>query len=162
MRKGIFATLAIVIGVASLVSSAQAADPVERALKRANRGVKTFDRYYGMPVRNSAGTVIGEVNDIIYDTTTNKPVYGAVTYTDPAYKGYVYPVPWTKLSATDDAKYITYDVQPDRIVESPRFKADTWPAFDNDVWTNVDTFYGDADKTKVKDKGNKVKIKEKD
>lgn len=84
----------------------------------------------GDDVKNSQGESLGDLKDIMIDTSSGKIAYGVLAFGGTLGMGKkLFAVPWDALSVDGENKQLILDVTKDRLKNAPGFDQDHWPNF---------------------------------
>jgi len=96
--------------------------------------VKTPD-LIGKQVRNSAGTVLGKVDDYVISIKDGTLVYGVLHYGDTlGFGGKLFAVPPQALALSGDQKYVVLDADKNDLDGAAGFDANRWPTAADERW----------------------------
>lgn len=133
--------------LAGLVLSLPAALFADDALKTTH-GVWRADDLIGMTVRNDAGEDLGEIKNLVIDTSSGKIRYAAMSFGGFLGLGdKLFAVPWQDLhlvpsSQEDRHPHFLLSVHKEALKNAPGFDKDQWPSFaDNNFTDRIDKFY---------------------
>lgn len=84
----------------------------------------------GDDVVNPQGESLGNVKDIMLDTTTGKITYAVLSFGGVLGLGdKLFAVPWSALRIDGENKKVVLNVPKDRLKNAPGFDKDHWPNF---------------------------------
>lgn len=84
----------------------------------------------GDDVVNPQGESLGDLKDIMLDTSTGKISYGVLSYGGVFGMGdKLFAVPWSALRIDADKKNLVLSVSKERLKDAPGFDKDNWPNF---------------------------------
>ena len=84
----------------------------------------------GDDVKNPQGESLGDLKDIMIDTTTGKVAYAVLSYGGVLGMGdKLFAVPWSALKVDGDDKCLILNVSKKRLEDAPGFDKDHWPNF---------------------------------
>ena len=98
----------------------------------------------GKPVDNHADERLGDIEEIMLDTTT-----GSIAYVVLSFGGFLgvadklFAVPWSALVLDKRNERFLLNVDKARLKDAPGFDKDDWPDMSDEVWaTKVRSYYG--------------------
>ena len=98
----------------------------------------------GKPVHNHKDERLGDIEEIMLDTTT-----GSVAYVALSFGGFLgmadkfFAVPWSALLFDKRNGRFLLNVDKERLKDAPGFDKDDWPDMSDEVWaTKVRSYYG--------------------
>ncbi len=95
-----------------------------------NPGFLSASTLNGDTVKNHKGESLGDLKDIMIDTTTGKVAYGVLSFGGILGMGEkLFAVPWEALTVDGNNKQLLLDVDKDRLKDAPGFDKDHWPNF---------------------------------
>ena len=169
MKKA-FVLAAVAAGVFALVRCGTA-DEKEGGLKVQAPGVKVegkigvdrapasrpmrASKIIGAEVKNSEGTALGKVDDLVMDERGNARflvmTHGGVLGVGQKYCAVPFRAVAVKAKEDSDARWIELNISPKTLEKAPTFTSDKWPDFNDGVWTKeTDTFFLDAPGVKIR------------
>jgi sporulation protein YlmC with PRC-barrel domain len=84
----------------------------------------------GDKVKNLKGESLGDLKDIMIDTTTGHIAYGVLSFGGVMGLGEkLFAVPWEALQVDSKKKELILDVEKERLKDAPGFDKDHWPNF---------------------------------
>lgn len=84
----------------------------------------------GDAVKNPQGDSLGDLKDIMLDTSTGKIAYGVLSFGGVFGMGdKLFAVPWDALSVDGPNKQLILNVSKERLKDAPGFDKDQWPNF---------------------------------
>jgi len=166
-------TFTLVAVAAGILAFAQAAgaDEKDGTLKVQAPGVKVEGRLaidraatgrpiraskiIGAEVKNSEGTALGKVDDIVMDERGNARYFvmthGGVLGVGQKYCAVPFRAVAVKAKEDSDARWIELNISPKTLEKAPTFTSDKWPDFNDGAFTKeTDTFFVDAPGVKVR------------
>ncbi len=96
----------------------------------------------GTDVVNLAGESLGNIKDLMIDTST-----GDVSYAVLSFGGFLgmgdkyFAIPWQSLTVDTVKEHIVLNVDKERLKNAPGFAKDHWPGSADDYYTRVRTYY---------------------
>jgi sporulation protein YlmC with PRC-barrel domain len=91
-------------------------------------------------VRNQAGEILGEVEDVMVDTANGRIAYVAL---DAGPLGPIFAIPWKALGVAADNTSATLNMAKDRLQKAPAFRREHWPDTVEPDWlASVYSYYG--------------------
>lgn len=97
----------------------------------------------GDAVKNPQDESLGDLKEIMLDTTTGKIDYAVLSYGGILGMGdKLFAVPWSALTVDTTNKCLILNVTKDRLRDAPGFDKDNWPNFaDKTFASTVETYY---------------------
>lgn len=97
----------------------------------------------GDSVNNHKGESIGDLKDIMIDTTNGKIAYGVLSFGGVLGMGEkLFAVPWEALTVDGDNKQLLLNIEKDRLKNAPGFDKDHWPDFADQKFSDqIRTYY---------------------
>ena len=97
----------------------------------------------GDGITNPQGESLGDLKDLMMDTSAGKISYAVVSYGGILGMGdKLFAVPWDALSVDHDAHKLVLNVSKDRLKDAPGFDKDNWPNFaDPTFGTSLRSYY---------------------
>jgi sporulation protein YlmC with PRC-barrel domain len=97
----------------------------------------------GDSVKNLQGESLGDLKDIMIDTTTGSIAYGVLSFGGILGMGEkLFAVPWSALQVDGQNEQLLLNVAKDRLKDAPGFDKDHWPNFaDTTFATQVRDYY---------------------
>lgn len=100
----------------------------------------------GMSVKNTTGSEIGKVNDLILDLRQGKVLYAAVTFSESLRpENRLSAVPWERFElrqAEDGRPFLVLDVDDTTLSDVPSFDQKDWPNMVDARWSDaIDRFF---------------------
>jgi sporulation protein YlmC with PRC-barrel domain len=84
----------------------------------------------GDKVKNRKGESLGDLKDIMIDTTTGHIAYGVLSFGGIMGLGEkLFAVPWEALQVDGRSKELILDVEKEQLKDAPGFDKDHWPNF---------------------------------
>lgn len=98
----------------------------------------------GNDVCNQNGDDLGDIKEIMLDTTTGKVCYAVLSFGGVLGIGSkLFAVPWNALTLDMDEKHFVLNVDKDRLENAPGFDKDNWPNMADKSWENeIHSYYG--------------------
>lgn len=101
----------------------------------------------GMDVKNLGGEKLGDIDDLVIDTSN-----GTIRYAALSFGGFLgigdklFAIPFESFTMAEEADdpgdfYLVLNVSEEQLKGAPGFDKDNWPAVGNDYWTNVDKHF---------------------
>ncbi|MEO7068819.1 MAG: PRC-barrel domain-containing protein [Rhodanobacter sp.] len=91
----------------------------------------------GDTVKNHKGESVGDLKDIMIDTTSGKVAYGVLSFGGVLGMGEkLFAVPWDALTVDGDNKQLLLQVDKDKLKDAPGFDKDHWPNFADPTFTD--------------------------
>ena len=115
------------------------------------------DTLIGNDVYNRKGEDLGDIKEIMLDTSNGKVCYAVLSFGGLLGMGEkFFAVPWNALRLDTVNKRFELDVEKDRLKNAPGFDKDEWPDMADQSWVDkIHSYYG----TKPQIHMNKNKIK---
>lgn len=97
----------------------------------------------GDSVINAQGEDLGEIKDIMVDTSSGKVEYAVLSFGGFLGMGdKLFAVPWNALQVDQQNKKFRLNVNKEELKEAPGFDKDNWPNFaDSSFREPIDSFY---------------------
>lgn len=97
----------------------------------------------GDSVKNHQGESLGDLKDIMIDTTSGKISYGVLSFGGVLGMGEkLFAVPWEYLTVDGENKQLLLNVEKERLKDAPGFDKDHWPDFADGMFTDrLHTYY---------------------
>ena len=97
----------------------------------------------GDDVKNPQGESLGDLKDLMIDTSTGKIAYGVLSFGGVLGMGNkLFAVPWDALTVDGANKQLTLNVSKERLKDAPGFDKDHWPDFaDQGFAESIRTYY---------------------
>lgn len=96
----------------------------------------------GDDVVNPQGESLGDLKDIMLDTSTGKIAYAVLSFGGILGMGdKLFAVPWSALRIDGDNKNLVLNVAKDRLKDAPGFDKDHWPNFADQTFTRTVSDY---------------------
>lgn len=97
----------------------------------------------GDGIRNPQGDSLGDLKEIMLDTTNGKIAYAVVSYGGILGMGdKLFAVPWSAFTIDHENHQLVLNVSKDRLKDAPGFDKDNWPNFaDSAFASNLDAYY---------------------
>ncbi|WP_426687744.1 PRC-barrel domain-containing protein [Rhodanobacter ginsengiterrae] len=84
----------------------------------------------GDAINNPQGDSLGNLKDLMIDTSTGKVAYAVLSFGGILGMGdKLFAVPWESLAVDGDNKCLILNVSKDRLKDAPGFDKDHWPNF---------------------------------
>ena len=84
----------------------------------------------GDTIKNPQGDSLGDLKDIMIDTSSGKVAYAVLSFGGILGMGdKLFAVPWESLAVDGDNKCLTLNVSKERLKDAPGFDKDHWPNF---------------------------------
>lgn len=84
----------------------------------------------GDAVKNSQGDSLGDLKDIMIDTTSGKVAYAVLSFGGVLGMGNkLFAVPWDALTIDGENKHLVLNASKERLKDAPGFDKDHWPDF---------------------------------
>lgn len=84
----------------------------------------------GDAIKNPQGDSLGDLKDIMIDTTTGKVAYAVLSFGGVLGMGdKLFAVPWESLAVDGQNKCLVLNVSKERLKDAPGFDKDRWPNF---------------------------------
>ena len=81
-------------------------------------------------IKNPQGDSLGDLKDIMINTSTGKVAYAVLSYGGILGMGdKLFAVPWESLAIDGENKCLILNVSKERLKEAPGFDKDRWPNF---------------------------------
>jgi sporulation protein YlmC with PRC-barrel domain len=172
-RRLLSSALGLVFAAAAVVASAQQADPnrgvriqagntqvevdVNRphassaASQQATSGANVFrsSELIGMDVKNTQGEDLGEIEDLVVDSSQGEVRYAVLSFggfLDIGNKLFAVPFHAVKLHKNvgdADEYWFVFNIDKERLENAPGFDESNWPDFTSADWNrDIDVFYG--------------------
>jgi len=91
----------------------------------------------GDTVKNHKGDSLGDLKDIMIDTTSGKIAYGVLSFGGVLGMGEkLFAVPWEALSVDGANKQLLLNVEKDKLKDAPGFDKDHWPNFADQAFSD--------------------------
>lgn len=91
----------------------------------------------GDAVKNHKDESLGDLKDIMIDTTSGKIAYGVLAFGGVLGMGEkLFAVPWDALTIDGENKQLLLNVEKDRLKDAPGFDKDHWPNFADETFGN--------------------------
>ena len=101
----------------------------------------------GLDVKNSAGEVLGSVEDTVIDVANGKVAYVALSFGGVLGIGdklFAVPFRQVKFKHGQEEMFFVLDVAKDKLKAAPGFDKSNWPDFADPKWMeSIDEFYSD-------------------
>ena len=97
----------------------------------------------GDAVKNPQGESLGDLKEIMFDTTTGKISYGVLAFGGILGLGDKYfAVPWSALSIDYANHHLVLNASKERLKDAPGFDKDNWPNFGDRTFSEqVSSYY---------------------
>lgn len=98
----------------------------------------------GDKIENPQHESLGDLKDIMLDTTSGKIEYAVLSFGGVLGMGNkLFAVPWSALMVDHERKTLVLNVSQDRLKDAPGFDKDKWPNFaDAEFAQTLNTYYG--------------------
>jgi hypothetical protein len=98
----------------------------------------------GDGIRNPQDESLGDLKEIMFDTSTGEIAYGVVSYGGILGLGdKLFAVPWNAFSIDHENHKLVLNVSKDRLKDAPGFDKDNWPNFaDPTLGLEIYGYYG--------------------
>lgn len=84
----------------------------------------------GDAIKNREGESLGDLKDIMVDTTTGKVAYAVLSFGGIMGMGdKLFAVPWEALAVDGENKCLVLNASKERLKDAPGFDKDHWPNF---------------------------------
>lgn len=84
----------------------------------------------GDSVKNPQGDSLGDIKDIMIDTTSGKVAYAVLSFGGVLGMGNkLFAVPWSALTVDGEDKCLVLNASKERLKDAPGFDKDHWPDF---------------------------------
>ena len=84
----------------------------------------------GDAIKNPQGDSLGDLKDIMIDTSTGKVAYAVLSFGGVLGMGdKLFAVPWESLAVDGENKCLVLNVSKERLKDAPGFDKDHWPNF---------------------------------
>lgn len=102
------------------------------------------DTLIGDEVYNQAGEDLGDIKEIMLDTTNGTVSYAVLSFGGVLGLGEkLFAVPWKALKLDTENKRFVLNVNKDRLENAPGFDKDRWPDMADETWVNeIHSYYG--------------------
>ncbi len=91
----------------------------------------------GDSVKNHKHESLGDLKDIMIDTTNGKIAYGVLSFGGVLGMGEkLFAVPWEALKIDGDNKQLLLNVDKEQLKDAPGFDKDHWPNFADQAFTD--------------------------
>jgi sporulation protein YlmC with PRC-barrel domain len=102
------------------------------------------DTLIGNDVYNQAGEDLGDIKEIMLDTTNGTVSYAVLSFGGVLGLGEkLFAVPWKALKLDTENKRFVLNVNKDRLEDAPGFDKDRWPDMADESWVNeIHSYYG--------------------
>lgn len=102
------------------------------------------DTLIGDDVCNQAGEDLGDIKEIMIDTTNGTVSYAVLSFGGVLGIGEkLFAVPWKALKLDPENKRFVLNVDKDRLKDAPGFDKNDWPDMADESWVNkVNSYYG--------------------
>ncbi|MEO9078791.1 MAG: PRC-barrel domain-containing protein [Rhodanobacter sp.] len=92
---------------------------------------------HGDTVKNHKGDTLGDLKDIMIDTTNGKIAYGVLSFGGILGMGEkLFAVPWEALKVDGENKQLLLNIEKDRLKDAPGFDKDHWPNFADQAFSD--------------------------
>jgi sporulation protein YlmC with PRC-barrel domain len=98
----------------------------------------------GDDVCNQAGEDLGDIKEIMIDTTNGTVSYAVLSFGGVLGIGEkLFAVPWKALKLDTENKRFVLNVDKERLKDAPGFDKNDWPDMADESWVNkVNSYYG--------------------
>lgn len=102
------------------------------------------DTLIGNEVYNQAEEDLGEIKEIMLDTTDGTVRYAVLSFGGVLGIGdKLFAIPWKALTLDTENKRFILNVDKDRLETAPGFDKDNWPNMADQTWeSNIHSYYG--------------------
>ncbi len=102
------------------------------------------DTLIGNDVYNQAGEDLGDIKEIMLDTTNGTVSYAVLSFGGVLGIGEkLFAVPWKALKLDTENKRFVLNVDKDRLKDAPGFDQDRWPDMADESWVDkIHSYYG--------------------
>lgn len=102
------------------------------------------DTLIGNEVYNQAEEDLGEIKEIMLDTTDGSVRYAVLSFGGVLGIGdKLFAIPWKALTLDTENKRFILNVDKDRLETAPGFDKDNWPNMADQTWeSNIHSYYG--------------------
>jgi sporulation protein YlmC with PRC-barrel domain len=102
------------------------------------------DTLIGDDVYNQAGEDLGDIKEIMIDTTNGTVSYAVLSFGGVLGIGEkLFAVPWKALKLDTENKRFVLNVDKERLKDAPGFDKNDWPDMADESWVNkVNSYYG--------------------
>ncbi|SFM32163.1 PRC-barrel domain-containing protein [Nitrosomonas communis] len=102
------------------------------------------DTLIGDDVYNQAGEDLGDIKEIMIDTTNGTVSYAVLSFGGVLGIGEkLFAVPWKALKLDPENKRFVLNVDKERLKDAPGFDKDRWPDMADESWVNkINSYYG--------------------
>jgi sporulation protein YlmC with PRC-barrel domain len=102
------------------------------------------DTLIGDDVCNQAGEDLGDIKEIMIDTTNGTVSYAVLSFGGVLGIGEkLFAVPWKALKLDTENKRFVLNVDKERLKDAPGFDKNDWPDMADESWVNkVNSYYG--------------------
>jgi sporulation protein YlmC with PRC-barrel domain len=102
------------------------------------------DTLIGNDVYNRKGEDLGDIKEIMLDTSNGKVCYAVLSFGGLLGMGEkLFAVPWNALRLDTVNKRFELDVEMDRLKNAPGFDKDDWPDMADESWVDkIHSYYG--------------------
>lgn len=102
------------------------------------------DTLIGNEVYNQAEEDLGEIKEIMLDTTDGSARYAVLSFGGVLGIGdKLFAIPWKALTLDTENKRFILNVDKDRLETAPGFDKDNWPNMADQTWeSNIHSYYG--------------------
>lgn len=97
----------------------------------------------GDSVKNLQGESLGDLKDIMLDTSNGRIAYGVLSFGGVLGMGEkLFAVPWEALQVDGENHHLILNVDKERLKDAPGFDKDNWPNFaDHSFATQLHEYY---------------------
>jgi osmotically-inducible protein OsmY/sporulation protein YlmC with PRC-barrel domain len=95
-------------------------------------------------VRNSAGEIIGTIEDIVVNPVSGVIEYAIVSLDELlGRRNRLFAIPWSSLRLSSSSDYVLLDVDRERLERAPGFEREHWPDLADPAWRrSIHEYYG--------------------
>lgn len=91
----------------------------------------------GDTVKNHKGDSLGDLKDIMIDTTSGKIAYGVLSFGGILGMGEkLFAVPWDALKVDGENEQLLLNIDKEKLKDAPGFDKDHWPNFADQAFTD--------------------------
>lgn len=91
----------------------------------------------GDAIKNPQGDSLGDLKDIMIDTSSGKVAYAVLSFGGILGMGdKLFAVPWESLVVDGENKNLVLNVTKERLKDAPGFDKDHWPNFADETFAN--------------------------
>lgn len=91
----------------------------------------------GAPVRNPQDESLGDLKDVMIDSTSGKIAYGILTFGGVLGIGHkLFAIPWEAFRVDSERERLVLDVSRERLKDAPGFDEKHWPDFGDPAYAD--------------------------